>query len=202
MKPENILLEPDLNYETMKIIDFGTAIPFDKKRNKKMTEMLGTPYYIAPEVLEGLYNEKCDIWSIGVITFMLLSGKAPFYGDTDDKIYRMVKAGEVKFGHSSWKQVSPEAMAFIQTLLTTNFNKRPSAAEALDLPWIKMGKETIDSVLAVEVLGNLGAFRASAVLKRATLTYMASQLVSKQEKEKLASLFKQIDKNKDGRLDK
>lgn len=103
LKPENILLEPDLDMEKMKIIDFGTAIPFDRRKGKHLTEMLGTPYYIAPEVLDGKYNEKCDIWSIGVITFMLLSGKAPFYGDTDEKIYRMVKAGSIKFTHATWK---------------------------------------------------------------------------------------------------
>lgn len=121
LKPENILLEPDLDYEKMKIIDFGTAIPFDRK-GKKLNEMLGTPYYIAPEVLDGRYNEKCDLWSIGVITYMLLSGKAPFYGETDEKIYKMVKAGDVKFAHSSWSTVSKEAQGFIMSLLNLDYH--------------------------------------------------------------------------------
>jgi calcium-dependent protein kinase len=68
----------------MKIIDFGDAIPFDTNGKRKITEVLGTPYYIAPEVLDRNYNEKCDIWSIGVITFLLLSGRAPFFGEDDE----------------------------------------------------------------------------------------------------------------------
>ena len=68
----------------MKVIDFGTAMPYDTTGKKLLTEKLGTPYYIAPEVLNQKYNEKCDIWSIGVITYMLLSGRAPFSGDSDN----------------------------------------------------------------------------------------------------------------------
>lgn len=62
----------------MKLADFGTAGPYDKSGKKKMSELVGTPYYVAPEVLQSKYGEKCDIWSIGVITFLLLSGKLPF----------------------------------------------------------------------------------------------------------------------------
>jgi calcium-dependent protein kinase len=99
LKPENILLEPDLDFNKMKIIDFGTAIPFDTNGKRRITELLGTPYYIAPEVLARHYNEKCDIWSIGVITFMLLSGKAPFFGDDDEKIFEAVRIGKFEFSH-------------------------------------------------------------------------------------------------------
>jgi calcium-dependent protein kinase len=98
LKPENILLEKDLDLETMKIIDFGLSKDFDKKKNHQhMFELVGTPFYIAPEVLKGEYNFKCDIWSIGVITFMLLSGKAPFFGKSDTKIFDMIRAGKVTF---------------------------------------------------------------------------------------------------------
>jgi calcium-dependent protein kinase len=122
LKPENILLEPDLDVEKMKIIDFGSSTPFDKDGKRKITEVLGTPYYMAPEIMNENYNEKCDIWSIGVITFMLLSGKAPFYGDSDQAIFDMVKKGEVIFSHRSWKLVSVEAQDFISTLLTHDYH--------------------------------------------------------------------------------
>ena len=78
----------------MKVIDFGTAIPFDKQGKNVLTEKLGTPYYIAPEVLAKKYNEKCDIWSIGVITYMLLCGRAPFHGDSDQDIFNSIKRGK------------------------------------------------------------------------------------------------------------
>jgi calcium-dependent protein kinase len=114
LKPENILLEPDMDFEKMKIIDFGTAIPYkehlnDNKSKKSMQEVLGTPFYIAPEVLNASYTEKCDIWSIGVITFMLLSGKAPFFGKDDAAIFAMVRKGSFEFTSSNWKHVSSEA---------------------------------------------------------------------------------------------
>jgi calcium-dependent protein kinase len=80
LKPENILLETSKDYSKMKVIDFGTANKFDMSGKKKLTDRIGTPFYIAPEVLGKSYNEKCDIWSIGVITYMLLCGRAPFYG--------------------------------------------------------------------------------------------------------------------------
>jgi calcium-dependent protein kinase len=77
---------------------------------------------MAPEVLGQQYNEKCDIWSIGVITFMLLSGKAPFYGDNDAAIFEMTKKGEFAFTHNSWNYVSKQAQNFISTLLTLDYH--------------------------------------------------------------------------------
>jgi calcium-dependent protein kinase len=85
LKPENILLEKNLSPDTIKIIDFGGAKLFDASQEKFQVEKIGTPYYIAPEVLDKNYNQKCDVWSIGVISFMLLCGKTPFYGN-DTKI--------------------------------------------------------------------------------------------------------------------
>jgi len=78
LKPENILLEQNKEFDQIKIIDFGTSLVYDPNRN--LDEKLGTPYYIAPEVLNKSYNHKCDIWSCGVITFILLSGIPPFNG--------------------------------------------------------------------------------------------------------------------------
>lgn len=103
LKPENILLEPDMDFNKMKIIDFGTAAPYDQGGKRGMTEVLGTPFYIAPEVLNARYNEKCDLWSIGVITYMVLSGKAPFFGKTDPEIYARVREGKFEFSAPSWK---------------------------------------------------------------------------------------------------
>jgi serine/threonine protein kinase len=96
LKPENILLDGDnkSNYSNIKLVDFGTAVKYN---TKKMTSLTGTSFYIAPEVvaagLEGgsAYSNKCDVWSIGVITFILLSGKMPFYGKNNDAIFAMGK---------------------------------------------------------------------------------------------------------------
>jgi calcium-dependent protein kinase len=90
LKPENILLDSK-NDNQIKVIDFGTSQKFEK--GKKMTQTYGTAYYIAPEVLNQEYDEKCDIWSIGVILYILLIGKPPFDGDRDEDIIRAVKKG-------------------------------------------------------------------------------------------------------------
>lgn len=78
LKPENILLEQNKEFDQIKIIDFGTSLYYTE--NEKLTEKLGTPYYIAPEVLAKSYDYKCDIWSCGVITYIVLSGIPPFNG--------------------------------------------------------------------------------------------------------------------------
>ena len=95
MKPENILLEKNKEFDQIKIIDFGTSLIFDE--NEKLHEKLGTPYYIAPEVLARNYGSKCDIWSIGVITYVVLSGMPPFNGPSDYEILKRVKMGRVSF---------------------------------------------------------------------------------------------------------
>ena len=96
LKPENILLDcTDPNKLTVKVIDFGTAQAFEP--TSKLKTMMGTPYYIAPEVLMQSYNEKCDVWSCGVILYILLCGTPPFNGKSDEEIIRAVKRTIFKF---------------------------------------------------------------------------------------------------------
>ena len=94
IKPENILID-NKDKLTIKLIDFGTSQVFENE--EKMELVMGSAYYIAPEILTGKYNEKCDIWSIGVILYILLSGKPPFNGDNDQVIMDKVKTGKFKF---------------------------------------------------------------------------------------------------------
>ena len=92
LKPENILLDTKHDNNIIKIIDWGTARFFDN--SKKMNRISGTPYYIAPEVLAEKYDEKCDIWSCGVILYILLCGYPPFNADIDELILEKIKAGK------------------------------------------------------------------------------------------------------------
>jgi calcium-dependent protein kinase len=100
LKPENILLEQNKDFDQLKIIDFGTSLVFDT--SKPLDEKLGTPYYIAPEVLNKKYNEKCDLWSCGVITYIILSGIPPFNGQNDQEIMKKVRAGKFSFSDPCW----------------------------------------------------------------------------------------------------
>ena len=111
LKPENILLEQNKAFDQIKIIDFGTSLVFDE--NKKLDEKLGTPYYIAPEVLAKSYGPKCDIWSCGVITYIILSGNPPFNGASDQEIMKKVKKGDFSFQDPVWQNVTAEGKDFI-----------------------------------------------------------------------------------------
>jgi calcium-dependent protein kinase len=110
----------------IKLIDFGLS---KQVRNKKMKTIVGTPYYIAPEVLQGKYGLKCDIWSLGVILYILLSGYLPFSGGTVAEIFEKVSKGEYTFTQKEWKQVSPEAIDLVKCMLQVNTKKRLSAAQ-------------------------------------------------------------------------
>jgi calcium-dependent protein kinase len=97
---------------------------------------LGTPYYIAPEVLNKNYGPKCDIWSIGVILYIILSGIPPFNGASDQEIMKKVKLGKFNFNDPAWKTISDPCKNFISRLLTLDQNARPSAEEALKDPFL------------------------------------------------------------------
>ena len=128
------MLEQTKEFDQIKIIDFGTSLVFDE--NKKLDEKLGTPYYIGPEVLAKNYGAKCDIWSCGVITYIVLSGIPPFNGASDQEIMKKVKIGKFSFSDPVWSTISNEAKDFIAKLLTLDQEKRPSAQQALEHPWI------------------------------------------------------------------
>lgn len=104
LKPENILLESNKDFDAVKIIDFGTAIVTEP--DEIIEEKLGTPYYIAPEVLNKSYNEKADVWSCGVITYILLCGLPPFNGSSDQEIMKKIREGAFNFNSSVWQNVS------------------------------------------------------------------------------------------------
>ena len=139
LKPENILLDTSTKGEGLfhiKLIDFGTSA---YKNNEDMLKnRYGTPYYIAPEVLSDSYDEKCDVWSCGIILYILLSGRPPFSGKTDQEIYDKIQNSKVSFTHSKiWNFVSEDAKEFIKTLLIKDKDKRPSAEQASEHPWLK-----------------------------------------------------------------
>jgi calcium-dependent protein kinase len=201
LKPENILLEGN-DFEHIKLIDFGTSTIINK--NKKFNEKLGTAYYIAPEVLSKNYDEKCDLWSVGVIMYILLTGEPPFNGKNDDEIIHNVKTGSINFNSYILKHVSAEGKDLLKKFLERNTKKRISAAKALEHPWIK--KEAPNAILneniGKKVFNNLKSFSADEKLQEAVIAYIVNQLVSKDEVQELTKIFKDLDENNDGVLNR
>jgi calcium-dependent protein kinase len=209
LKPENILIENEAEKQkelfTIKVIDFGTSEIF--KKNSLLKKRIGTPFYIAPEILKNSYNEKCDLWSCGVILYILLCGSPPFYGKSDEEIYKKVLAGKFDLEKPIWNEVSEEAKDLVRNLLCMDVKKRFSAEQALNHVWFKkmkdvknnkpVSKETLDIITK-----NLGSFRAEQKLQQAALAYIVHNLIKKEDCEEMKKAFIEFDENGDGRLTK
>lgn len=128
-----------------------------------MRQLYGTAYYIAPEVIQGSYTERCDLWSIGVMLFIMLSGKPPFTGRTDREILAKVKLGKYSMMDASWKKISSEAQDLVKRLMSMDPDDRGSAAEAIQHPWIQKKVKTgaINTELALDSMANLKNFKVS-----------------------------------------
>ncbi|CAD8181434.1 unnamed protein product [Paramecium pentaurelia] len=198
LKPENILFINESSNSPLKVIDFGTSRKYDTV--KKMTKKLGTAYYIAPEVLKQDYNEKCDVWSCGVILYILLCGYPPFTGKTEKDIMHKVSEGKFKFDQEDWGFISEEAKNLIIKMLQVNPNQRISAKQALHDPWID--KHNLNEKVNQIVLQNLQKFQAKSIFTQAVLSYIACQMTSQQEQDELVKTFQTLDQDKNGILSK
>jgi calcium-dependent protein kinase len=204
LKPENMLFTSSSPNSPLKLIDFGTSQICDPI--KKLSQVAGTPYYIAPEILTGDYDEKCDIWSCGVILFMMLSGKPPFAGELRDDLFRSIVLGKYSMDGPQWRRISPQAKALVRQLLTLDPTERPSAEDVLASPWIKCRSMTRDPrpQLALKSMKNIAKFKVRGKqqregLRQAVMTYISSQM-SNAEEDELRKLFTSFDANGDGRL--
>eukprot|EP00922_Rhytidocystis_sp_ex-Travisia-forbesii_P050823 GHVS01075491.1.p1 GENE.GHVS01075491.1~~GHVS01075491.1.p1 ORF type:complete len:552 (-),score=73.52 GHVS01075491.1:1922-3577(-) len=202
LKPENLLLEGKSKDALIKIVDFGLSASFEA--SSKMRERLGTAYYIAPEVLRKKYDEKCDVWSIGVILYILLCGYPPFGGQTDHEILKRVEKGKFSFEPPEWSKVSDEAKAIITQMLTYDPAQRISAEEALRNPWLvaKQKETRVEPAILSGALGNMKKFQGTQKLAQATILFMGSKLVTLEETKELTKIFRKLDKNGDGQLDR
>jgi calcium-dependent protein kinase len=200
LKPENFLLltkEPILN-NVLKIIDFGLSHDF--KPGEFMSTRAGTPFYVAPEVLTSRYTERCDLWSAGVIMYVILCGYPPFTGKKDSEVLSKVKQGYLHFPHKDWRNVSDDAKDLIRMLVKTNPQERLSAEQALQHAWIAQKAPKAASVTLEESLVHrLRAFRAQNKFKKAVLHVIAGQLSSEQIRG-LRNIYMSLDANGDGLL--
>ena len=136
LKLENWVLESGKDvWSPLKLIDFGLSTHFTP--GHRLSRVVGSSYYVAPEVLKKSYTEACDLWSLGVIVYMLLSGAPPFYGKNDEAIKASIVHGEYQFPHELFRDVSDDAMAFVSCLLSYSIEYRYTAEQALSHPWLK-----------------------------------------------------------------
>jgi len=203
LKPENFLFVDSKFIEeggNVKSIDFGFSTTF--KPDQPLTEILGSSYYVAPEVLKGKYNEKCDIWSCGVITYILLTGQPPPWHCTMTKINRHISA--VRGGppdnfatDPSLRKISAQAKEFMAQMIEVDFTKRNSAAQMLQHPWVASLEGVSDEALDFSILHSLKKFMYSYRMKKKALVTLAEQL-SDSDIHDLRTTFDSIDTAHDG----
>lgn len=201
IKPENFLLYKEKDPDNIKLIDFGLAKKLSK--NEIMNNPNGTAYYIAPEVLKGEYTLKWDVWSMGVVLYIMMCGRPPFKGKTNPEIINNVLKGDYHFDYPSFETASDDVKDFISKWLELDVDKRMSAAEAYDHPWIQKQWEKEEKTLTIppEVPDSIMDFMNAVNFKKTTLTFLASRIPEDQI-ENLRKAFIKIDKNGDGVLSK
>jgi calcium-dependent protein kinase len=213
LKPENFLFSSkDEKAAVIKIIDFGLSRHDHDVKQGIMNTKVGTPYYVAPEVLNREYTKSCDIWSIGVITYILLCGYPPFYGDTDNQIFEAVRTAKFDFPSPDWDGISDSAKEFICSLLQRTPSKRLTAAQALEHSWIKemtpqsngkmfdrMRQQRKSSIAFAPLSIAFIKFRDMQKLKKAALAYLATNATN-DDIVILKDVFATIDVKKKGRI--
>mmetsp|Transcript_46142 Transcript_46142/g.128368 ORF Transcript_46142/g.128368 Transcript_46142/m.128368 type:complete len:531 (-) Transcript_46142:164-1756(-) len=200
LKPQNFLLQRKgpLEGNTLKLIDFGFATSC--KPGAWLKTRAGTALYVAPQVLMGRYDKQCDLWSLGVTLYALLSGRPPFNGQTDTEIFAKIRRGRVYLEASSWRRVSTDAKDLIRQLLKMSPSDRLTAQQALEHPWIVQRVPEVRKVrLGSGLVERLHDFCARNKLERAVLKVVARQL-SDDRVQDLRAAFESLDANGDGRL--
>ena len=221
IKPENIMIEcynncvfsnkkeptaKELLGFDIKLIDFGTSRMFSKAN--VFNNLVGTAYYLAPEVILGAYHKQVDLWSIGVVFYLMLSGRLPYNSENDDELFEMIKNNEPNFSHKEFKSISKESMNLLKQLLEKDPIERINAKNALnhqcfkmlDSILIKNKDKLIDRQYSKVALKRLGTVNSKHKLQSAITTFITHNFLSKEVAIKHKEIFKALDIDGDGRV--
>jgi calcium-dependent protein kinase len=205
LKPENIMLDNNSTngYPYVKLIDFGTA---KFRETEYENQLIGSPYFIAPEVIDKKYTNKCDVWSIGVILYFLISRKKPFTGFSFKEIFNSIKEDEINLKTSPFNSVSEELKDLIKKLLTKNPNERISADEALQHKWFIKNKtkeklSELNSKDLNNLLDNIKNYYPNNFLQQSSLIYLVNKYPNAETVKKASSLYIKLDKDNNGIID-
>ncbi|XVF55923.1 hypothetical protein PTKIN_Ptkin06aG0074800 [Pterospermum kingtungense] len=197
LKPENFLFINQEEEAPLKTIDFGLSMFF--KPGETFSDVVGSPYYVAPEVLQKHYGPECDVWSAGVIIYILLSGVPPFWDETEQGIFEQVIRGELDFISEPWPSISSSAKDLVRRMLVKDPKKRMTAHEVLCHPWVQVDGIAPDKPLDSAVLSRLKQFSAMNKLKKIAIRVIADSL-SEEEIAGLKEMFKMIDADNSGQI--
>ncbi len=195
IKPENILFSDKKDFSSLKLIDFGLAT--QKKTDNKT---VGTPYYMAPEMIKGKYSPKSDIWSVGIIIYLMLTDKFPFVNSKEYDVFEMIEEGNYNTQLLDDCECSEEAKDLVKKILVKDPDKRPSASDIIDHPWIKKHYKKRDShLINRDTLGTLKEFAKKNALQK-EIYYFLAKIHNEKEILQLKQLFNDFDTDNSGNL--
>ena len=201
LKPENLLLTHKNDHTSIKLIDFGTSKKFQKGDFFEIP--LGTCYYVAPEVIRRQYNEKADIWSCGIILYILLCGYPPFNGNSDLEIYKNILQQKLIFDPNDWKNVSEAAKDLVSNMLVKFPVERFSMEKCLNHKWFVQNNDITQhcpDFVEQNVLISIKKFTIKNKFEKVLRIFLVQYHDMKGERDELMHFFKKIDKNHDGMI--
>ncbi|XP_028794261.1 calcium-dependent protein kinase 29 [Neltuma alba] len=197
VKPENFLMTSQDDHAPMKATDFGLSVFIEP--GKEYKEVVGSSYYVAPEVLRRNYGKEIDVWSAGVILYILLSGVPPFWAENEKGIFDAVLEGKPDLESKPWPSISASAKDLIRKMLAYDPKKRITAADALEHPWMMVGGQASDKPIDSAVLIRMKQFRAMNKMKKLALKVIAQNL-SEEEIKGLKQMFRNMDTDNSGTI--
>ena len=199
LKPENIVFSDTRNYKSLKLIDFGLSIQQNAKKEKRR---VGTPYYMAPEMIFGNFVKASDIWSIGVIMYIMVTGKQPFWGKNKDEVLNKVKNGRYDIKSLYYSKCSNSVKDLIKKMLVTEPEKRMTIEACLEHSWFKQfeNDKYINLAFSEEIVDSLRQFQNQNLLQKEIRFYLA-KLFSDKEVSKLKKAFTAVDKDNSGEIE-
>ena len=216
LKPENMMFTKNKKNNEIKVIDFGTACHVND--NTKLNLMVGSLYYIAPEVLKGRYGKECDVWSCGIIMHILLLGFPPFEGKSNEEIFNKIINNDIDFDLKTYSKISIEAKNLLKKLLEKDPKKRITATEALKDKWIIKNFDKSQNNYEINNSGNntnnsnkkmlslkkclKKNFSSKQKLKEASVAFIVHQMRTNKMIKNLTNIFKELDESGDGLLSK
>ncbi|CAK9139092.1 unnamed protein product [Ilex paraguariensis] len=203
LKPENFLLLNKDENSPLKATDFGLSVFY--KQGEVFKDIVGSAYYIAPEVLKRRYGPEVDIWSVGIMFYILLCGVPPFWAESEHGIFNAILRGHIDFTSDPWPSISPGAKDLVRKMLNSDPKQRLTAFQVLNHPWIKEDGEAPDTLLDNAVLGRLKQFRAMNKFKKVALRVpdeacVIAGCLSEEEIMGLKQMFKGMDTDNSGTI--
>ncbi|GMH11479.1 hypothetical protein Nepgr_013320 [Nepenthes gracilis] len=197
LKPENFLFANKKENSPLMAIDFGLSVFF--KPGEQFTEIVGSPYYMAPKVLKRNYGPEVDVWSAGVILYILLCGVPPFWAETEQGVAQAIIRSVIDFKRDPWPNVSDNAKDLVKRMLDPDPKKRLTAHEVLDHPWLQNAKKAPNVSLGETVKARLKQFSLMNKLKKKALRVIAEHL-SVEEVAGIKEAFDMMDTDKRGKI--